>query len=106
MRCPVLSERKGLRACYAMSGTDIAYGATRVPPSLMRTSTVRAKSNAIPGIYGKLPPYSLGGQRTGVSRVLCCYALCGTAAPRVLCCYACCPVLRQRLRDYVSGTDL
>eukprot|EP00961_Rhodomonas_salina_P079068 1063074-Rhodomonas_salina.5 len=29
MQCPVLSQRMALCACYAMSGTDYAYGATR-----------------------------------------------------------------------------
>eukprot|EP00961_Rhodomonas_salina_P028691 387208-Rhodomonas_salina.2 len=29
MRCPVLIQRMLLRACYAMSGTDIGYAVTR-----------------------------------------------------------------------------
>eukprot|EP00961_Rhodomonas_salina_P050275 675179-Rhodomonas_salina.3 len=124
MRCLVLSQRIGLRACYVMSGADAAYGATQ---SLLAQCTARPHqpSQAAPNPGISLRAHyaisgtdlasgattrSLSSYRPTLGQALrlhfcrnlaygavCCYAMCGTDVLIVygaVCCYA------------MSGTDL
>eukprot|EP00961_Rhodomonas_salina_P303463 3941244-Rhodomonas_salina.1 len=90
MRCPVLSLAIVLCACYAMSGTDIDYGATdllgplRAPP-LLPQQQVRLSLYAYAAIAGPtrmlLSAYAL--------RVCCYYWAYAYAAISLrVCCYA------------------
>eukprot|EP00961_Rhodomonas_salina_P062130 834044-Rhodomonas_salina.1 len=96
MRYPVLTQRMVLRACYAMSGTDIAYGATT------RGVPTRARSIRV---WSVPSPYACATRCPILtSRIVCaiplrvCYTMSGTDIAHGATCLRVCYAM--------SGTDI
>eukprot|EP00961_Rhodomonas_salina_P163486 2201913-Rhodomonas_salina.1 len=72
----------GLRACYAMPGTELRYAATRAPVPLPSDSERRLVQHTTCPI--DLPPLRMSGTHTGVLSLPCYYAMSGTAIARAV----------------------
>eukprot|EP00961_Rhodomonas_salina_P305176 3941890-Rhodomonas_salina.2 len=95
MRCPVLTRGTGLRLRYAMSGTEIACGATRcgaskAPRRLRTRRSYLASTSRLQSTNAPMLRYAIS--------LRCCYAMSGTETENGCTCLRTCYAM--------SGTEL